>query len=332
VRRFGPLVLRVAAGVTVLWFVVRLVGAAPFVDGLRAVTWPAVVATIILTAVTTLCSAWRWRVVARALGIDIGLRVATGAYYRSLFLNSVLIGGIIGDVHRAVTHGRRAGDVARGVRAVGWERLWGQVIQAAVTAVVLLTVASPVRPALPYILAGIAAVAAVAGCAALAMRGPARRARSRLTRTVGAVWDDLRHGLLAASVWPRLTLASVLVVAGHTATFVIAARTAGATTPLAELVALLLVIQTAVVIPLSIGGWGPREGAAAWAFAAAGLGAATGVTIATLYAVLMLIAVTPGAALLLGDALHRDRGRGPGHPHESTRPEPAPHPLESVRG
>jgi uncharacterized membrane protein YbhN (UPF0104 family) len=139
------LLLRLAAGVAVLWFLLRLVGAAPFVDGLRAVTWPAVVAAVALTVFTTVCSAWRWRVVARALGIGIGLRGATGAYYRSLFLNSVLIGGVIGDVHRAVTHGRRAGDVALGVRAVAWERLWGQVIQAVVTAVVLLTVASPVR-------------------------------------------------------------------------------------------------------------------------------------------------------------------------------------------
>ena len=53
----------------------------------------------------------------------------------------------------------------------------------------------------------------------------------------------------SASVWPRLVLASVLVVAGHTATFVIAARVAGSTAPLGELVALLMVVQTAMVIP-----------------------------------------------------------------------------------
>jgi uncharacterized membrane protein YbhN (UPF0104 family) len=327
VRRFGPLLLRLVAAVTVLWFLVRLVGAAPFEDGLRAVTWPAVVAAVALTALTTVCSAWRWRVVARALGLGIGLPRATSAYYRSLFLNSVLVGGVIGDVHRAVVHGRRAGDVARGVRAVAWERLWGQVIQAVVTAVVLLTLPSPVRPALPYVLAG---VAGVAGCAALVVWSAARRGRSRLARTARAASDDLRRQLLAPNVWPQLILASVLVVVGHTATFVIAARVAGCTAPLGELVALLLVVQTAVVIPLSIGGWGPREGAAAWAFAAAGLGAATGVTVATLYAVLMLAAVAPGAGLLLGDAVRR--GRGPGHADESRRPDLAPQTLESVRG
>jgi len=327
VRRFGLALLRPAAGVTVLWFLGRQVGAGPFMDGLRAVTWPAVAGAVTLTALTTVCSAWRWRVVARALGVGIGLPGAICAYYRSQFLNSVLIGGILGDVHRAVTHGRRSGDVVRGLRTVAWERLCGQVIQAVVTAFVLLILPSPVRPALPYVLGG---VAGVAGCAALVVRGAARRGRSRQARTARAVSDDMRCGLLAREVWPRLTLASVLVVAGHTATFVIAARVAGCTAPLGELVALLMVVQTAVVIPLSIGGWGLREGAAAWAFSAAGLGAATGVTVTTLYAVLMLAAVAPGAGLLLGDAVRRRRG--PGSSGESRRRDLAPQTLEAVRG
>jgi len=318
--------LRLAAGVAVLWFLWRQVGAAPFEDGLRAVTWQAVLAAVTLTVLTTVCSAWRWRVVARALGVDIGLPDAVCAYYRSLFLNSVLPGGVLGDVHRAVMHGRRAGDVARGLRAVGWERLWGQVIQAVVSVVVLLTLPSPVRPALPYVLAG---AAVLAGCAALIVRRAARRGRPRLARAAQAVSADLRCGLLAPDVWPQLTLASVLVVAGHTVTFVIAARVAGCTAPLGELVALLMVVQVAVVIPLSIGGWGLREGAAAWAFAAAGLGAAAGVTVATLYAVLMLAAVGPGAGLLVGDAVRRRRGQG--RPDEPRQPDPAPRALEVVR-
>ena len=327
VRRLGLPLLRLAAGATVLWFLFRQVGAAPFRAGLGAVTWQAVVAAVTLTALTTVCSAWRWRVVARVLNIDIGLPRATGAYYRSLFLNSVLVGGVLGDVHRAVTHGMRAGDVPRGLRSVAWERLCGQIIQAVVTVVVLLTLPSPVRPALPYILAGIGGVS---GCAALAVLAAARRGRSRLARAARAVGKDLRSGLLAADVWPQLMLASVLVLAGHTATFVIAARVAGSTVPLGELVALLMVVQTATAIPLSVGGWGPREGAAAWAFAAAGLGAATGITVTTLYAVLMLIAVTPGAGLLVWDAVRRRRGLS--HSRESRQPDPAQQRLESVRG
>jgi uncharacterized membrane protein YbhN (UPF0104 family) len=326
VRRFGLPALRLAAAIVVLWFLWRQVGSAPFRNALRAITWPAIASAVTLTALTTVCSAWRWRVVARALGVGIGLPRAVGAYYRSLFLNSVLVGGILGDVHRGVTHGRRAGDLALGLRAVAWERLCGQIVQAVVTAVVLLTLPSPVRPALPYVLA---AIAVVAGCAALIVRGAARRGKSRLAHAVRALSADLRRGLLARDVWPRLILASILVFAGHTATFVIAARVAGCTAPLSELVALLMVVQTAVAIPLSVGGWGLREGTAAWAFAAAGLGAATGVTVATLYAVIMLAAVAPGAGLLLGDAVRRRRS--PGQLPEPRRPDLEPQVLEAVR-
>src|SRR5260370_19795633 len=126
VRRFGPSLLRLAVGVTVLWFLWRQVGAAPFKDGLHAVTWPAVVAAVTLTALTTVCSAWRWRVVARALGVGIGLPGAVCAYYRSLFLNSVLFGGGLGDLPRAVAHRPRARDAPRGVVGGARGRGWGQ--------------------------------------------------------------------------------------------------------------------------------------------------------------------------------------------------------------
>jgi hypothetical protein len=57
--------------------------------------------------------------------------------------------------------------------------------------------------------------------------------------------------------------------------------------------------------PLSLGGWGPREGVAAWAFAVAGLGASLGVTTAVVYGVLVLVASLPGALVLLADARRR---------------------------
>jgi hypothetical protein len=64
-RRLGLRLLRLAAAVTVLWFIWPHVGTVPFQDGLRAVTWPGVLAAVTLTALTTVCSAWRWRVSAR---------------------------------------------------------------------------------------------------------------------------------------------------------------------------------------------------------------------------------------------------------------------------
>jgi hypothetical protein len=231
----------------------------------------------------------------------------------------VLPGGILGDVHRGVVHGRRARDLGRGLRAVAWERISGQVVQTVLTGIVLLSPPSPVRPLLPEIAACVVGAILLV---ALAVRIAARRGRPKLVAAARTVVDDLRRGLLARDAWPPVLLASVLVVVGHTATFVIAARVAGCTASLSTVVALAMLVQTAVVIPLSVGGWGPREGAAAWAFAAAGFGAAPGVTVTTIYAVLGLAAVAPGAGLLLVDAgrrLRRDAA-----PRSSTGADPVP--------
>ena len=58
----------------------------------------------------------------------------------------------------------------------------------------------------------------------------------------------------------------------------------------------------AIVLP-SVAGWGPREGATAWAFGAAGLGADLGVATAVVYGVMSLVASAPGALVLARGAL-----------------------------
>ena len=101
--------------------------------------------------VTTVCCAWRWTIVARGLGVHLPLPAAVAAYYRSLFLNLTLPGGVVGDVHRGLSHGRDARDVGRALRAVAWERTAGQVVQAVLTVVVLLALPSPVRSYMPLV-------------------------------------------------------------------------------------------------------------------------------------------------------------------------------------
>ena len=113
-----------------------------------------------------------------------------------------------------------------------------------------------------------------------------------------AVACDIRDALLARRAWLGIALVSALVVAGHTLTFLIAARTAGITAPLSRMLPIALLVMMAMVLP-SMGGWGPREGMTAWAFGAAGLGAQRGVTTAVVYGIMVLVACLPGAAVLV---------------------------------
>jgi glycosyltransferase 2 family protein len=287
--------VHLAVAAATLAVLVWQLGTGPFLDGLRAVDGGALAAASGLGALTTMCCAWRWRIVARGLGVDLPLGTAVAAYYRSLFLNVTLPGGVVGDVHRGISHGRDTNDVGRGLRAVAWERSAGQVVQVVLTVAVLLVVASPVRSVVPLV--ALALVAAAAGVALAARVRPAA-GRSRWARLRSAVARDLRETLLARQAWPAIALASALVVAGHAATFLIAARSAGVTAPPSEVLPLALLVIQAAALP-NVGGWGPREGVTAWVFAAAGLGASLGVATAVAYGVMVIVASLPGAVVLV---------------------------------
>jgi hypothetical protein len=235
-------------------------------------------------------------VIAGGLGLRLPLRTAVADCYRSIFLNSTLPGGVLGDVHRAVSHGREVGDVGRGIRAVVWERTAGQVVQMGMALTVLFVFPSPVRSAMP-LLTGI--VLAVALVAVVVTNALPHTGLSRWGRALRTARSDIRDGLIAPHIWPRVVLASVLAVCGHVGTFLLAAHAAGSGAPLSLLVPLGFLALVVMTLPLNIGGFGPREGVAAWAFAAAGLTAATGITTAVLYGGLVLVASLPGAAVLL---------------------------------
>ena len=103
----------------VLAVLVWRLGTGPFLDGVRTVDGRALAAAAGIAVLTTVCCAWRWKIVAGGLGVDLSLPAAVAAYYRSLFLNVTLPGGIVGDVHRGVSHGR---DVAMSAARCGPSR------------------------------------------------------------------------------------------------------------------------------------------------------------------------------------------------------------------
>lgn len=308
---------RLAGSALTLAVLVWRLGTGPFLAGLHSVSVGALASATGLAVLTTVCSAWRWKTVARGLGVDLPLPAAVAAYYRSLFLNITLPGGIGGDVHRGVSHGRDVSDVNRALRSVAWERLAGQVVQVLLAIVVLLALPSPVQSFMPLVAVGLGvATAAIL----LIARGGSRRGPSWWSRARVAAAGDVRHGLLARRAWLSISVASALVVGGHAATFLIAARAAGTTASLSQMLPIALLVMVVTAVP-SVGGWGPREGAAAWVFGAAGLGAQHGIATGILYGVMMLVASLPGAAVLL--IVWFQRGHRPQRAPEPLRERPA---------
>jgi glycosyltransferase 2 family protein len=197
-------------------------------------------------------------------------------------------------------------DVGHALRAVAWERFAGQVVQIVLTVVVLLALPSPVQAFMPWV--AIAVVVTVSGLLFMARVRPGGT-RSAWARLRSAAAGDIRDGLLARRAWLGIALASALGVAGHAATFLIAARTAGITAPPSRMLPIVLIALAAMML-LGLGGWGSREGVTAWVFGAAGLGAQRGVATAVVYGVMVLVASLPSTAVLVVAWFRRGRPAG----------------------
>jgi glycosyltransferase 2 family protein len=314
-RRVARWVLR-GAVVAVVGLLVLRVGTAPFLAGLQRLTAVAVLAALALTAAATVLSAWRWTLVSRALGVGLPLRTAVSAYYRSQLLNSVLPGGMTGDLERGL---RTTGPGRRlhGLRVVGWDRGAAQVVQLAVIAGFLLLLGTPLLVAGTVIAV---VVAALLGGWLIAGRRVAQRPRSRLLRAAAAVRRDLRRLTRRRATLLVIIGASALVTLLHASVFMLAAVVTGAPFDPLRLLPLALAVQAAMAVPVGFGGLGPREGMAAAVFTAAGLGAGSGVSAAVAYGALALIAVLPGLLPLTLDRLAPRRTPAPPDTSERVAP------------
>lgn len=312
--------LRLAFGGVVVAGTIAVVGTGPLLRGLLAVSPAALVAATLLTAVATCAAAWRWRTVSSALGLPMSWPAAIAAYYRSQFVNTVLPGGVVGDVHRAYRHGTSSGALPIAARAVATERIAGQVVQAAVTVVVLiaLSIGSPGlgspglgspglgSPGLASALGGwlpaaawAGAAAALVGLVALVVALASARARRMLRYELSLLTTVFRAPRASLSI----AAASVVVVAAHAGTFVVACLAVGIEASPRELVGLALIALAAASLPFNVGGWGPREAASATAFAAVGLGSGAGLAASTAFGILAIAALLPGAVVMIADAL-----------------------------
>lgn len=311
-RQFTATV-RIVIGLGVLAAVIATVGTAPLLHGIQSVDTRSIVAALVLAALATAAAAWRWRVIAGRLGVELTWGMAFGKYYQSQFLNTVIPGGIVGDVHRAVGDTVTAASVARNARAVVLERTVGQAVQVCLALLVFAVVGTQFQGYLASaLLLGVGLVAAaLATVAASSVRARAALRREAL---------HLRQGLGSPRTAVHVVLASLVVIACHVGTFALATAAIGVNVTPDRMLVLALVVLLGASIPLNAGGWGPREGVAGWAFAVAGLGAATGVAASTVFGILTTVSVLPGAIAMVVFAVSRRRSAR-SEPADRTRPD-----------
>lgn len=243
------------------------------------------VAFVVLTALTFLM-ARRWQLTAHALGFELSFPRAVSEYYIAQFLNLVLPGAVAGDAARAVRL-RKQGDLARAAQTVLIERLIGQttifMMMFVGFSVALVVPAGAPWPDSTWAWLGLGVIVAI-GAVVYA------RGSGRFSQFLSTALRLMRR--------PQQVVISGLIAVLISVAFYACARATGTVLPLASLFTLIPLLLTAMLIPISVGGWGWREGAAAALFPLVGALPSAGVAAGIAYGTMMLVAALPAAFIM----------------------------------
>jgi uncharacterized membrane protein YbhN (UPF0104 family) len=254
-------------------------------------------ALVALNAQTILCAV-RWRLTAAQFGLRLGLGQAVGEYYMAQLINQVVPGGVVGDVGRAART-RHAAGLLRASQAVVLERAAGQIALLAIALVAIpVTAAAPggLRWPSDWTLPALAVALAGFGAAMLARRSLWRWLPQRITDALGMSWQ----ALAGPEVRRAQSALSLGTAACNILAFSFCAWATGTDIGLGTAAALVPVILVAMLVPLGIGGWGFREGAAAAVWPLIGASAGAGVAASVAFGAMLLAASLPGIAPLVG--------------------------------
>ena len=246
-----------------------------------------------LLVAQTAVSALRWRLVAARLGQRIAMGHALREYFLAQAGNMALPGGVAGDAARAVRARAEVG-LERAGMAVVLERGAGQVALIVVTmASVGVVTLVPGGMSVPGTV--LAALALAVGVVALTLVLLARMARSR---AAVARWQQgVRVALLACEVRGVQLGLSLSTVALNLLAFWACAVAVGVWLPIGAALVVLPLVLFAMLVPLTVGGWGLREGAAVALFPLAGASGAEGFAASAAFGAVFTLTALAGLIL-----------------------------------
>ncbi len=252
----------------------------------------------IVVQVQVLLSAIRWCITANRLDQRLGLQRAISEYYLATLANLSLPGGVGGDAAR-VYRNRVGGSWQSSMMSVTIERMSGQLVLFVVTLVGWLlwplVFEQAVPKHLPQVL-GIFLLLCVMLAAIVALFG---RLSLSVRRFILELSPALKRVWLVDRQWLLQSVLSVAIVASYVVVFAICALSIAEPLPLAALFTVVPVVLLSMVIPLSVGGWGIRELAAASLWPVVGLTAEAGIASSIVYGLVSMVSVIPGALLYL---------------------------------
>jgi uncharacterized protein (TIRG00374 family) len=304
-RKAGLKLLRVAVAVGLLGLLWQTVDGPAALDLLLRADLVWLLAAVMALTTQTFFSALRWRLTAGALGQAIAVGHAVREYYLSQIVNQSLPGGVLGDAGRAL-RARHAAGLKRAGQAVIFERLAGQMALFGVTACTITLVwLIPGSIVLPdWVLNGVAVALLALGLAGGVIwaisRGNTASAQHMRDWT-----QDFATAVLSRNVLPSQIMLSLGTTVMNLLAFALCARATGTALPLVSIMVIVPLILFTMLIPITVSGWGLREGAAAALFPIIGATATEGFAASLAFGLVFLVSVLPALPFVLFRAAPR---------------------------
>lgn len=299
-RRHALLAVKAIITVSLLAVVFRNVDPAPVLARLAGMTWTWVSAAALAIACQLVITALRWSIVCRLLGVALARMQALRLMLIGGFFGQTLPTGLGGDAVRAWLLARSGTGLRRALSTVFCDRLFAMAVLLALTCATvpmyLYRVSSPeARAGLPIALAAI-----TAGMGFFVALGPSLLShleRFALGEAAHLTLLELRRVFFGSRASLLLCALALLVHAGLILSCFALARALGISVGLLDCVAIIPPIMLASALPISIAGWGVREGAMVAGFGLLEVPADAALAISIAFGLLQLALVLPGGLL-----------------------------------
>ncbi len=296
--------LKAAVSGGLIWYLVANVDMAAVTQHVSTVDIPLLVLSAAVLALQFLIGGMRWNSVLTAMQSPLQAWLAMRLFYIGMFFNQALPGGTGGDAVRmylAYKNGLTPSGAINGV-----------IVERVATVLALVILVDATQPLfLPHVPEAMTRIAhlAVAGVTAAALGGtlllallhklPESLRKWRIVRGLGHLGADTRRvfGRISGAAKP---LAWSIV--GHlnvSLSCFALALALGLDVTLLDCIVLIPPVLLIMSLPISIGGWGVREGAMVWMFALVGVSQDAALALSLFFGVVSLAISLPGGIVWL---------------------------------
>ena len=240
-------------------------------------------------------SAYRWMYISSKNGSEMNFLYCLKFYYISTFINNILPGGVVGDIYRA--YSARESDnnlinLSKSVQGIVFERLSGQIMMFFIF-LISLTFFFLINAKYVAFLFTVVPVLLITFIIYIVVK---KIYFNKISSNEIVI--NFRK-IFSGKIFWNHTIISFFVVLSYIVIYIISAEALGLSIDYFTFFVFTPIVLFSMTLPVSIGGWGVREGTALLIAFLLGLSASSSISVAVMYGILNLFCSLPGLYFLL---------------------------------